>query len=92
MNCNIDDREIAIAALNCVNSSLKHHTIALDALTQANNPLTFDFLTSQPLQEEQRSEMHDGEKIKNMERSALRSVVSTMNDNRSGLRTSDCIQ
>lgn len=56
MNCNIDNNEFAIAAMNVLPSSVEHLHVALDALGNEENLFTFDFVKSLILQEEQGSE------------------------------------
>ncbi len=55
MNVDIDDKEIAMAALNGLPSNYESLIVALDALGNDDDTFTFDLVKSRLLQEEQRS-------------------------------------
>lgn len=71
MNCNVEDKEIAMAALNGLPWSFEHPIVTLDAACNDDELFTFDFVKSWLLEEKQRSEMGEGKSVKNMQSSAF---------------------
>lgn len=84
----IIEQQNCYGAFQGLPSRFEHFIVALEALRSHDKLFTFDLVKSQLLREGPRSEMRESKSVKNDERSALMSGVSTSN-NRSGLGTCD---
>lgn len=84
MNVEIDDQELAMAALNGLPSTYESLIVALDALGNDDMSFIFDFVKSRLLQEEQRANERE-KSMSNFKSSALVGVSGKARDGCQGL-------
>lgn len=83
MTCNVDDKELSLAALNGLPSNFEHVIVPLVALGNDDKLFSFGFMENRLLHEELRSEDPEGKSVKSMETSGHMSRVSITSKNTS---------